>query len=213
MPQPPSLLASWRFGQVQVLGGHCIPIDPFYLTWKAREFGKNTRFIELAGEINTTMPDYVISKVADALNEEGKSIKGSKILVLGLAYKANVDDCRESPSPLFLWKNLKQRELVVEYHDSYVPWFRPPVNTAHFTGKKSVDIEMHTISFSCLRIIRSTRTFDFSNYSMLPCGHQELYSKETSKILPSMSKKYLVTGAAALLHRKSVRNYWIRVIR
>ena len=80
------------------LGGHCIPIDPFYLTWKAREFGKHTRFIELAGEINTAMPDYVISKVADALNDEGKAIKGSKILVLGLAYKANVDDCRESPS-------------------------------------------------------------------------------------------------------------------
>ena len=79
------------------LGGHCIPIDPFYLTWKAREFGKHTRFIELAGEINTAMPDYVISKVADALNDEGKAIKGSKILVLGLAYKANVDDCRESP--------------------------------------------------------------------------------------------------------------------
>ena len=76
------------------LGGHCIPIDPFYLTWKAREFGKNTRFIELAGEINTTMPDYVITRVVDALNEEGKSVKGSKILVLGLAYKGNVDDCR-----------------------------------------------------------------------------------------------------------------------
>ena len=86
------------------LGGHCIPIDPFYLTWKAREFGKHTRFIELAGEINTAMPDYVISKVADALNDEGKAIKGSKILVLGLAYKANVDDCRESPSFVLMEK-------------------------------------------------------------------------------------------------------------
>ena len=79
------------------LGGHCIPIDPFYLTWKAREYGKHTRFIELAGEINTAMPDYVVSKVADALNDEGKAVNGSKILILGLAYKADVDDCRESP--------------------------------------------------------------------------------------------------------------------
>ena len=79
------------------LGGHCIPIDPFYLTWKAREFGKHTRFIELAGEINTAMPDYVISKVADVLNEEGKAIKGSKILILGLAYKANVDRLSRVP--------------------------------------------------------------------------------------------------------------------
>ena len=73
-------------------------IDPFYLTWKAREFEKNTRFIELAGEINTAMPDYVVSKVADALNDEGKSVNGSSVLILGLAYKKNVDDCRESPS-------------------------------------------------------------------------------------------------------------------
>ena len=79
------------------LGGHCIPIDPFYLTWKAREFGKNTRFIELAGEININMPDFVITKVADALNEGGKAVRGSKILVLGLAYKANVDDCEGIP--------------------------------------------------------------------------------------------------------------------
>ena len=79
------------------LGGHCIPIDPFYLTWKAREYDFVTRFIELAGEINTGMPDYVVSKVAEALNTEGKSVKGSKILMLGLAYKANVDDDRESP--------------------------------------------------------------------------------------------------------------------
>ena len=80
------------------LGGHCIPIDPFYLTWKAKEVGMNTRFIELAGEINTKMPDYVIQKVSEALNNVGKPIKGSKILILGLAYKKNVDDLRESPS-------------------------------------------------------------------------------------------------------------------
>src|ERR1044071_4965044 len=80
------------------LGGHCIPIDPFYLTWKAREYGKNTRFIELAGEINTQMPELVVRRVSDALNEKGKAVKGSRILILGLAYKPNVDDERESPS-------------------------------------------------------------------------------------------------------------------
>ena len=102
------------------LGGHCIPIDPFYLTWKAREFGKHTRFIELAGEINTAMPDYVISKVADALNDEGKAIKGAKILILGLAYKANVDDCRESPS-FVLMEKLEAKGAIVEFNDSFVP--------------------------------------------------------------------------------------------
>ena len=102
------------------LGGHCIPIDPFYLTWKAREYGKHTRFIELAGEINTSMPDYVVSKVADALNEEGKAVNGSKILILGLAYKADVDDCRESPS-LVLIESLMEKGAEVSYHDPYVP--------------------------------------------------------------------------------------------
>jgi len=80
------------------LGGHCIPIDPFYLTWKAREYGKHTRFIELAGEINTAMPEYVVHHVADALNTRNKAVKGSRVLILGLAYKPNVDDERESPS-------------------------------------------------------------------------------------------------------------------
>src|SRR5207244_8147253 len=80
------------------LGGHCIPIDPFYLTWKARHYGEPTRFIELAGEINTRMPEYVINRLAAALNERGKAVKGSKVLILGLAYKKDVDDLRESPS-------------------------------------------------------------------------------------------------------------------
>tara|TARA_Y100000768_G_C23988769_1_gene690679 strand:- start:3128 stop:4441 length:1314 start_codon:yes stop_codon:yes gene_type:complete len=100
------------------LGGHCIPIDPFYLTWKAKEVGMHTRFIELAGEINTSMPAYVIQKVADALNDKGKSLKGSKILVLGLSYKKNVDDCRESPS-LELINILSEKGAKVEYSDPY----------------------------------------------------------------------------------------------
>ena len=102
------------------LGGHCIPIDPFYLTWKAKEMGMNTRFIELAGEINTYMPNYVAQKVSDALNTVGKSVKRSKILVLGLAYKKNVDDLRESPS-LELIDILINKGAIVDYCDPYFP--------------------------------------------------------------------------------------------
>ena len=146
------------------LGGHCIPIDPFYLTWKAREFGKNTRFIELAGEINTTMPDYVISKVADALNEEGKALRDSKILVLGLAYKANVDDCRESPS-FVLMEKLEAKGAVVDYHDSYLPIVPPTRENVHFTGKQSVVIE-DSYDLILLSTDHSEyKEFDFSNFS------------------------------------------------
>jgi len=120
------------------LGGHCIPIDPFYLTWKAREYGQHTRFIELAGEINTSMPEYVIHKVADALNDRRKAIKGSRILVVGLAYKPNVDDDRESPSYV-LMESLQQRGAEVSYHDPYVPVIKPTREHAHWAGTKSVD--------------------------------------------------------------------------
>jgi UDP-N-acetyl-D-glucosamine dehydrogenase len=102
------------------LGGHCIPVDPFYLTWKAREYGFPTRFIELAGEINTSMPQYVVDKVIDALNNKGKSIKNSKILILGLSYKKDVDDVRESPS-LEIIAHLKNKGAKVDYNDPHVP--------------------------------------------------------------------------------------------
>jgi UDP-N-acetyl-D-glucosamine dehydrogenase len=102
------------------LGGHCIPIDPFYLTWKARQYGLNTRFIELAGEINTSMPDYVVTRVTEALNAKRRAVNGSKILVLGLAYKKDVDDVRESPS-IHLIEMLQQRGAKVDYNDPYVP--------------------------------------------------------------------------------------------
>jgi len=121
------------------LGGHCIPIDPFYLTWKAREYEFNTRFIELAGEINTSMPDYVVSKVMEALNEHGKHVKGSKILILGLAYKANVDDDRESPS-YRLMEKLEHLGAEVSYHDPCIPVIRPSREYARFAGRKSVAI-------------------------------------------------------------------------
>ena len=102
------------------LGGHCIPIDPFYLTWKAREYDFSTRFIELAGEINTNMPYHVVTKVMEALNDRGKSIKGSRIMVLGVAYKKNVDDMRESPS-MELIRILKEKGASVRYNDPHVP--------------------------------------------------------------------------------------------
>ncbi len=104
------------------LGGHCIPIDPFYLTWKAREFGMHTRFIELAGEINTAMPSYVVQKTGDALNEAGKPLKGSKILVLGIAYKKNIDDMRESPS-VEIMKLLQKKGADLSYSDPFFPSF------------------------------------------------------------------------------------------
>ena len=126
------------------LGGHCIPIDPFYLTWKAREYGQNTRFIELAGEVNTAMPDYVVRRVADALNERQKAVNGSNILVLGLAYKPNVDDERESPSYVLMEK-LQARGAKVAYYDPYVPVIRPTREHAHWTGTKSVEWSRETI--------------------------------------------------------------------
>lgn len=106
------------------LGGHCIPIDPFYLSWKAREYGMPTRFIELAGEINTVMPEWVVHKVMHALNEDGKAVKDSSILVLGLAYKPNVDDVRESPS-LELIETLRRMGATVDYHDPHCPETHP----------------------------------------------------------------------------------------
>ena len=102
------------------LGGHCIPIDPFYLTWKAREYDFTTRFIELAGEINTNMPYYIVDKIIEALNNKGKTIKGAKILILGVAYKKDIDDQRESPS-LKIIDILQKKRVEVFYNDPYIP--------------------------------------------------------------------------------------------
>lgn len=113
------------------LGGHCIPIDPFYLTWKAREYGVTTRFIELAGEINASMPDYVVAKVTDALNRRRKAVNGSSILILGIAYKKNVDDMRESPS-VVLMEKLRDLGAEVAYNDPHVPVFPKLRGHAHF---------------------------------------------------------------------------------
>ena len=139
------------------LGGHCIPIDPFYLTWKAREFGKNTRFIELAGEINTQMPELVVRRVSDALNEKGKPVKGSRVLILGLAYKPNVDDERESPSYV-LMSVLSERGALVEYHDPYVPMIKPTREHSRWAGKKSVDWSRTNIAGFDLVLIATNHT-------------------------------------------------------
>jgi len=126
------------------LGGHCIPIDPFYLTWKAREYSQNTRFIELAGEINTAMPLYVINRTAEALNARRKAVNGSRVLILGLAYKPNVDDERESPSYV-LMNLLKERGAEVAYHDPYVLAIRPTREHSHWAGKRSVNWDRQTV--------------------------------------------------------------------
>ena len=145
------------------LGGHCIPIDPFYLTWKAREFGLNTRFIELAGEINTSMPDYVISRVADALNDQGKAIRGSRILIVGLAYKANVDDMRESPS-LILIEKLEARGAKVEYNDPYVPIVPHTREHDHLAGRKSQPI---TAEYDCIVIATAHQDYNGTEIAAL----------------------------------------------
>src|SRR5438309_4144890 len=127
------------------LGGHCIPIDPFYLTWKAREYGQHTRFIELAGEINTSMPAHVVNRTAEALNEKKKSVNGARVLLLGLSYKANVDDDRESPTYV-LMDLLNERGAKVEYYDPYVPVVKPTREHLHLAGKESVQWDRATIN-------------------------------------------------------------------
>ncbi len=122
------------------LGGHCIPIDPFYLTWKSREYEATTRFIELAGEINVSMPEYVLQKILLTLNEAGKSLKGSRIFILGLAYKKDVDDERESPSYKVM-DLLSRYGAELDYNDPYIPVVGPKRDYPEFVGKKSVPLD------------------------------------------------------------------------
>ena len=144
------------------LGGHCIPIDPFYLTWKAREYGQTTRFIELAGEINTRMPEHVINCVAEALNAFKKPLNGSKVLVVGLAYKANVDDDRESPSYV-LMELLKQRGAEVSYYDPFVPVIRPTREHPQWAGTHSIEWGKERIaSFDCVLVATAHACVDYA---------------------------------------------------
>ncbi len=140
------------------LGGHCIPIDPFYLTWKAREFDCATKFIELAGEINVSMPYYVVEKTVRALNEGGKSICNARVLVLGLAYKRDIDDCRESPS-LRVIELLQERGATVDYNDPYVPV--PPKSQHHKLDLKSVPLTPESLrSYDCVVIVTDHSSYD-----------------------------------------------------
>ena len=142
------------------LGGHCIPVDPFYLSWKAREYDFATRFIELAGEINTAMPYHVVNAVAEALNQREKSLKGSRILLLGMAYKKDVDDLRESPS-LKIMQLLLERGVGVDYNDPYFPGLRK-LRHYDFSGKRSVELKPETIAgYDCVLISTDHSAYDY----------------------------------------------------
>lgn len=147
------------------LGGHCIPIDPFYLTWKAREFDQHTRFIELAGEINTSMPDHVVRKCQLALNDEGKAVRHSRILILGLAYKPNVDDDRESPSYALIEK-LENLGAVVSYHDPHIPKIGTTREHGHLAGRESCPI---TDAFDLILIATNHREYHEKDFSQFRC--------------------------------------------
>jgi UDP-N-acetyl-D-glucosamine dehydrogenase len=153
------------------LGGHCIPIDPFYLSWKARESGFEARFIELAGQINGSMPHHVVDRVAQVLNEAGKPVKGSKLLVLGVAYKSDIDDFRESPA-LDVITELQKRGALVEYHDPFIPSFRHdhlamtgvPLDDARLAGADCVVITTNHRSIDWDRVVAKARAiFDTRN--------------------------------------------------
>jgi len=142
------------------LGGHCIPIDPFYLTWKARAYGLHTHFIELAGEINRNMPEWVIGKLTTAFNDRTMSVKGSKVLVLGIAYKKNVDDMRESPS-VILMEILRAKGALVAYSDPHVPAF-PKMREHHFDLKSVALTPQSVASFDCIVLATNHDAFDYA---------------------------------------------------
>jgi UDP-N-acetyl-D-glucosamine dehydrogenase len=141
------------------IGGHCIPIDPFYLTWKAREYGIHTRFIELAGEVNSYMPHWVVKKISDGLNDHGKPIKDSRILILGIAYKKNVDDMRESPS-LAVMEELQSKGAKLEYSDPHVPKM-PPLRKHDFR-LSSVELSPEVVSeYDCVVLCTAHKAFPY----------------------------------------------------
>ncbi|HYH41927.1 MAG TPA: nucleotide sugar dehydrogenase [Burkholderiales bacterium] len=166
------------------LGGHCIPIDPFYLTWKAREYGVNTRFIELAGEVNSGMPRWVIGKVSDALNAQGKAVRGARVLVLGLAYKKNVDDPRESPS-IELMELLHEKGALVDYSDPHIAVF--PRMRKHYFDRQSVELTAKTLaSYDCALIATNHDQFDYAlikQHSQLIVDTRGVYSQPAAHIV------------------------------
>ncbi|MHB1560000.1 MAG: nucleotide sugar dehydrogenase [Isosphaeraceae bacterium] len=142
------------------LGGHCIPVDPFYLSWIAREYGMSTRFIELAGEINTSMPSYVVDRLADALNDRGKPVKGSRILLLGMAYKKDVDDPRESPG-FELMEHLIKKGALVEYNDPHIPVL-PSMRRHPGLHRQSLELTAERLgSMDCVLIVTDHSAYDW----------------------------------------------------
>jgi UDP-N-acetyl-D-glucosamine dehydrogenase len=166
------------------LGGHCIPIDPFYLTWKAREFGVHTRFIELAGEINHGMPDWVVQKLTQALNRDGRAVRGSRILLLGIAYKKNVDDMRESPA-VELLERLLHLGARVDYSDPHIPTF-PRIRRGHF-DLKSVPITPRTLRrYDAVLLATNHDAFDYpliARHSRLLVDTRGVYRKARRNIV------------------------------
>ncbi len=147
------------------LGGHCIPVDPFYLTWRAREFGMETRFIELAGQINTAMPGFVVDRVAEALNDRaGKAMRGARILLMGAAYKKNVDDIRESPS-LVLIEAIEARGAVCDFHDPHIQTIPPTREHPALTGRTSVHLSAAAVAGYDLVLIATDH--DAVDYALL----------------------------------------------
>ena len=166
------------------LGGHCIPIDPFYLTWKAREYGIHTRFIELAGEVNTAMPEWVIAKITDALNDKGRALHGAKVLVLGIAYKKNVDDMRESPS-VALMEILRAKGADVFYSDPYVPVF-PKMREHAFDLSSTVLTKDFLGSVDCVVLSTNHDDFDYPfilKYAPLIVDTRGVYSHGAGNVV------------------------------
>lgn len=170
------------------LGGHCIPIDPFYLTWKAREYNQATRFIELAGEINTRMPEYVFQKLIEGLNSQGKALKGSRILIVGLAYKPNVDDDRESPAYVLL--DLCARHgAKVEYYDPHVPEIKPTRKYSHWAGTRSIEwSEVGLQSYDCALITTDHKMVDY-----------ETLAKRVPLIVDTRNAMHGIIGSAVVV--------------
>lgn len=166
------------------IGGHCIPIDPFYLTWKAHEYGIHTRFIELAGEINNAMPQWVVHKIVDALNSHGKPIKNSKVLVLGVAYKKNVDDARESPAVRVI-DHLIKKEAIVAYSDPHLPVF-PKMRDHHF-DLESMPLTAQTIADQDAIVITTAHdSFDYNfikNHAKLIIDTRGVYNTADEKVV------------------------------
>ena len=144
------------------LGGHCIPIDPFYLTWVARKHGMATRFIELAGEINTSMPTYVVSRIGDALNDHGKAIKGSRIALLGMAYKKDVDDPRESPG-FELMDLLIKKGAIVTYNDPHIPALPPMRHYPHLRMNSQELTPAYLRAQDCILVATDHSAYDWDH--------------------------------------------------